>query len=140
MLETHAKVTLIEKHTIYVTPLNNQSCQHCQGQGCSSYSIARLFCKQDQAYQVDNPEQLPLQLGQIVTLSLPEGTLLKTAFFAYLLPLLFLILGTFLGKIFFHSEGGALFGAMIGLCLGLGNFWRVGRKKSMIARPKVIKK
>lgn len=139
MLETQATVTHIENQTIYVKPLTNRSCQHCQGKGCGTYAIARLFCKQDESYRVENPHSLSVSIGQHVTLVLPEGTLLKTAVIAYVIPLLFLLGGTFLGKMWTHQEGGALFGALLGFGIGLGIFWFLSRKKPLIPLPYIIK-
>ena len=44
--------------------------------------------------------------GDLVEMDLPEGELLRVSAFAYVIPLLGLLLGLWIGDLLFHSEAG----------------------------------
>ncbi len=56
--------------------------------------------------------------GQVVRIGIPTASILKSVFIAYLLPLVFIIVGAFLGEYYHHSDLAAVIGCFLGLAIG----------------------
>ena len=58
--------------------------------------------------------------GDMVEVDLPEGDLLRVSLFAYVIPLIALLAGLYLGDLLFHSETGQAVCAVILTALSTG--------------------
>lgn len=120
MLEMRAIVVSVQGQQAEITPLHGGGCGHCDSaNGCGSGKVSQLFCSgQSRKFVVKN--QAGARVGDEVEVTLPEGTLLRSSWRMYGLPLLLLLCGGLAGS-FFASEtaasgdGFALLGAILGL-------------------------
>ncbi len=104
--------------------------------GCESGSGACRSCLSSAKLEssVNNP--LGARAGDIVKISLPTRTLYKGAAILYLVPILGLIAGAFVGLWMATNLGWSdspvtVLGGMIGLGAGLGVVVRIGRGRKM---------
>ncbi|MBT9613232.1 MAG: SoxR reducing system RseC family protein [Burkholderiales bacterium] len=97
MLESQALVVKIEHGATYVEAQAGGSCGsgNCSTSACSTAVLTRIFSQQPKALRVNNP--IEAKVGEQVMLGLEEGAFLKSAFLAYLLPLVALIMGAMIG-------------------------------------------
>ena len=135
MLETRGTIMRIDGQHALVEADQASGCEQCNGKGCGSGKLARLFCGKPRQYRVHNP--INAGIGKEVIISVAEGALLRGVGIVYLLPLLLLITGALLGNFWFdnvgfghsgvdnpgtvetdHRDIYAAVGAMLGLMLG----------------------
>ena len=120
-------VSRIEPGQIWVRPRPVSACSRCAGQGCSSVSIARLFCQPQREFRVQADR--PLAIGEWVTVAVSEGRVLSSALLAYGLPVLGLLLGAAFGTFWpvGQSEFSAVLGGVLGLLCGFAMLFGVER-------------
>jgi sigma-E factor negative regulatory protein RseC len=131
-LEQQARVLSTEAGQAWVEPLSASECGTCHGGGCGSRHLAEVFQRGPRRYLADNSQQF--QVGERVLVEIPEGDLLKSALWAYGLPLLMLILGAALGRAL-AGEAGGLLGALTSLLLAsvIGRLRRNARPMARLA-------
>ncbi|MBE9609817.1 SoxR reducing system RseC family protein [Chitinilyticum piscinae] len=116
MIETEAQVSRADGAYAWVKIRPHSPCGHCDPEtGCKSVSISRMFGNAAQEFRVRN--DAGAQPGELVFVAVPEDALLKSALWAYGLPLLLLLAGALLGSLI-HAGWGALLGAACGLIAG----------------------
>ncbi len=78
--------------------------------------------------------------GDWVDVDLPEGQLLKFSAFVYVIPLLFLLAGLYLGKLLFGTEQGQFLCALVLTALSLGAviLYDRAQKKKGNGLPKIV--
>lgn len=83
-----------------------KGCGGCaESKGCGVSALSSLAGKSsDYVFQVAS--LTPLRAGQWVEIGLPERSLLTSVFLLYVIPLLAIVLSTFLSEYFLPSEGG----------------------------------
>ena len=91
MIKEQGKIEEIRKQTALVRIQKRSACAHCESKGSCSIS------KRDMLIEV--PNDLQAGVGDQVEVSVPEGTLLKLSALIYLLPVLLLLIGAFLGTL-----------------------------------------
>lgn len=71
------------------------------------------------------------QLGEYAVVEMPERVVLKASAIAYVIPLLVMLAGMFLGAVLFpaNRDTAALLGALIGLALSLGGLMLTEKKR-----------
>lgn len=114
MLEMDAHVVRVAGETAWVRVEAPSSCGACGGRGCGRSLFARVF-------HAGPPEHavfcnLPVLAGDAVVLGIPEGSLLRAAVRAYLLPLGLVIAGAV--ALSRWGDGMAAVGALAGLGIG----------------------
>ena len=109
------EIVEIGRGGVWVEALQQSACSSCNARsGCGQHSLSklgrkmRLWVNTEQAFAV----------GEQTVLSLPEGSLAKSALVLYGLPMLSLLLVSLLGHAAF-GEPGALVAGAAGLLLGL---------------------
>ncbi|WP_432720136.1 SoxR reducing system RseC family protein [Jeongeupia wiesaeckerbachi] len=116
MIDTEAQVVRTDASHAWVVIRPHTPCGNCDPQtGCRSVAISRMFGQAQQQYRVNNP--LGAKEGEYVKVAVAERTLLQSAFWAYGLPLLAMLLGALIGR--FVGTGVPLAevaGAAIGFC------------------------
>jgi sigma-E factor negative regulatory protein RseC len=137
MLEMRAIVMSIRGDEAEISPLGG-GCGQCDSvNGCGSNKVSQMFCSsQPRKFLVRN--QLGAHVGDEVSVSLPEGVLLRSSWRMYLLPLLLMLGGGLIGASLAGEtasrDGYALIGSMIGLVSGF--VW--GKISSAADRPQAV--
>ena len=117
MLEASGVIVAFEGDQALVQ-VDQSGCGRChEPGGCGGNPLNQLFGNAPRCFRVQNPGGLAV--GACVTLVIAEGAIRRSAMRAYAQPLIVLFLGAFIG-LWLNGEGGAIFGALIGLlCAGL---------------------
>ena len=132
MILEKAQVTNVDGDKVTVSAQIKTTCNACQAQAdCGTGVIANAFVNKHQTISLTSP--VPVKVGDVVTIGLPEARVLSASFWLYLLPLLVLIGGMLsLNSLFSHFGFGhellAFSGAIV---LTFGCFiWVSGHLKS----------
>lgn len=137
MLEQHARVVQSSGQGIWVEAMEPSGCGVCGGQGCASRRIAELFQRGPRHYPVES--QLPVSPGDKVIVGIPEGSLLRNAFFLYGMPLMLILGGALLLQLWFPGDLGAVTGAVLGVFVA-GAFIALASRKRRSAQPVVLRR
>ncbi|MDX1304100.1 SoxR reducing system RseC family protein [Photobacterium sp.] len=123
MMNTLATVVAVEPGSITVSCQQQTSCGHCGSRDtCGTGIVSKVV--PGRAHQVKITTQKSLTIGQVVEIGLSEQSILSSALLVYVVPLLFLLLGTALGQWWFvelsgTSEVGVVLAAVISAGIGL---------------------
>ena len=133
MLEQTAEVIKTAADGIWVRAVEPSGCGTCGGKGCSSRRIAELFQRKPRQFLVDC--DLSLAPGDRVVVGMPEGSVLKSAWRVYGLPLTLMLAGALLAQAVQPGDGSALAGMLLGGASG----WLAARG-GRSARPVVLRR
>lgn len=133
MLEQTAEVIKTAADGIWVQAVEPSGCGTCGGQGCSSRRIAELFQRKPRLFVVDC--DLSLAPGDRVVVGIARGSVLKSAWRVYGLPLILMLAGALLAQAVQPGDGAALVGLLIGGVVG----WLAARG-GRSARPVVLRR
>lgn len=133
MLEQTAEVMKTAADGIWVRAVEPSGCGTCGGQGCSSRRIAELFQRKPRLFLVDC--DLSLAPGDRVVVGIVRGSVLKSAWRAYGLPLALMLAGALLAQAVQPGDGAALVGLLLGGAAG----WLAARG-GRTARPVVLRR
>lgn len=93
-----------------------QGCSSCgQKKSCGVGKLAGA----GKTTRVTLPAPTSLQVGDIVTLSVPQSAINRAALLGYLLPATLLVIGSVIGQTILGSDLGAALGAAAGIAFGL---------------------
>ncbi len=130
MNEMRAVVLHLHGGDAEIAPVGHNGCGHCaDGKGCGSGKLSQLFCSsKPRTFLVEN--RAGAQVGDEVSVGLPDGVLLRTSMLMYLLPLACMLGGALLfGNVFVAMrDAGALLGAVAGLLAGFFLVRRMTRR------------
>jgi len=117
ILET-ATVVSIEADAIWVEAVQKSTCETCTAQkGCGTSVLAKLTGKTSRIRVLTGADHRhSLNLGQDVTIAIPEDVVVKASLLVYTLPLITSLVGLWLmsGVSDIVSVGGACIGLIIG--------------------------
>ncbi|WP_157670402.1 SoxR reducing system RseC family protein [Chitinibacter sp. GC72] len=118
MIETQAQVIRTEGAHAWIRIRPHSPCGNCDPEtGCKSVAITRMFGQAQDSYRVSNP--IAAQNNDLVMVAIAEDALLKTALWAYGLPMLLLLLGASMASYCYqHDELATLLGAGLGFFIG----------------------
>ena len=133
MLEQTAEVIKTAADGIWVRAVEPSGCGTCGGQGCSSRRIAELFQRKPRLFRVDC--DLSLSPGDRVVVGIARGSVLKSAWRVYGLPLALMLSGALLAQAIQPGDGAALVGLLLGGVVG----WLAARG-GRAARPVVLRR
>jgi sigma-E factor negative regulatory protein RseC len=131
MIEAQATVMKIEGGVTYVRTNRKSACGTCSSGGeCGSTSLIKLLGGKEVLFRAVN--EVGARVGEEVLVGVEESALTSGSAAAYLVPLLFLILGaaagTFLGGTPSGKDAYAVLGALAGLAAGFAVLkWFSGR-------------
>lgn len=104
-----------------ISPLGSGCGQCNSANGCSSGKLTKVFCSSElRTFSVLN--QAGAQVGDEVSVALPEGALLRSSWRIYMLPMLLMLFLGFVGASMATDapsrDGFAVAGSMLGLFTG----------------------
>lgn len=153
MIEQTAKVVSIKQGYAWVLPAGTKDCGSCatgngntnkSGAACSSAGLFDFFRPAAEKVYVANP--LHAKPGDEVVIGMQGNALLIYSVFAYLLPLVSMIVFALLGKELFvalnlHADAGAILAGVCGLFGGLRiAAWQAARvARSERNRPVILR-
>lgn len=123
MIEQSARVLTIGQGSAWVEPVSETSCSSCSsGASCSSFKVFDFFRPAVRKMCVANP--LHAKPGDYVVVGMKADTLLAYSLFAYMLPLVSMILFAVAGQYLFQyltlsGDAGAILSGLFGLLSGL---------------------
>ncbi len=129
MLEERGIVTEVTGKFAYVETALKSSCSHCSASSCGTGALASHFSKRSTRIKVENSHNA--QKGDSVVIGIDESSMMNASLLVYMLPLLLLFVGGYLGELGTnHStigEWSSIIGGVFGLVIGL--FWarRIGQ-------------
>lgn len=119
MIEAFATVISHQNGVAKVEYIRSSACGHCEHEtSCSMKDDG-----ESKQQLIDIPCELNLIAGQQVRIGIPENSLVKGAFFAYMVPLICVLTGAAIGSLFDSSTNelssilGALFGGIVGFVI-----------------------
>jgi sigma-E factor negative regulatory protein RseC len=133
MLEQAAEVVKTAADGIWVQAVEPSGCGTCGGRGCSSRRIAELFQRKPRLFLVDC--DLSLAPGDRVVVGIARGSVFRSAWRVYGLPLTLMLAGALLAQAVQPGDGPALAGMLLGGVVG----WLVARG-GRAARPVVLRR
>jgi sigma-E factor negative regulatory protein RseC len=133
MLEQTAEVIKTAADGIWVKAVEPSGCGTCGGQGCSTRRIAELFQRKSRLFLVDC--DLSLSPGDRVVVGIAQGSVLRSAWRVYGLPLALMLAGALLAQTVQPGDGPALVGMLLGGVAG----WLAVRG-GRVARPVVLRR
>ncbi|MDZ4202681.1 MAG: SoxR reducing system RseC family protein [Gallionella sp.] len=112
-LETRARVVQLDGAYALVLPSQGGGCGQCSDKGCGAGKLSGLFCSKPRQFRVDN--RLGASVGDEVIVAVEDGTVLRGIGLMYLLPLVVLLIGAWLGSELGAHDGYSALGALLGL-------------------------
>lgn len=109
MQET-GEVVSVTNNTLKVRIYRKSAC----GDGCASCGL----CKNNENI-IEVKNSVNAQIGDKVTLEISSGKLFKAAFLVYIIPLIMLIAGYYIGRIFTKNEGLCVLSAFLLMIISL---------------------
>ena len=128
MLETRATVVQVDGQYALVQAEPGNGCEQCNGKGCGTGQLSRLFCSNPRQFQVNNP--INAGIDDEVIISIADGAVLRGIGQVYVLPLLLLLIGAMLGNQWAVLDGHRDIYSAMGALLGLGVGFVFSRKIS----------
>ncbi len=122
MIIESGRVVAVNSDSLWVETIQQSTCGSCAAEkGCGQGLIAKWGGHTSYLrvlLEGRNPEDF--QIDQTVKIGVPEEVVVKGSLFVYLIPLLGLMLGAWLGQSLVASDVAAILGALGGLLLGGG--------------------
>ena len=114
ILET-ATVTSVEPDALWVEAVQKSACETCSAQkGCGTAVLSKLSGRTNRIRVIRNQsKEQSFEVGQQVTIAIPEDVVVLGSLGAYMVPLVASLLGLWL-------MGSSDLMSVIGACLGLG--------------------
>ena len=97
MIEERGRVVKLDSAFVWVETIRKDTCGSCEAKnGCGQGLMNRLRPSRNHAY-IRAANRYPVNIGDEVTVALPESAVVSASFLVYLLPLLTLLCGAFIG-------------------------------------------
>ena len=138
MLEQRARVVHSSGDNVWVEAMAPEDCGVCEGQGCASRRLGELFQLRPRQYAVTS--QLPVAPGDSVIVGIPDGIVLKTAFYLYGMPLGLIMTGALLFQAWFPGDLGAVMGSLMGMSAAGLLIASSGRKHRADTQPVLLRR
>ncbi len=117
MIEESAVVVKVEGSYAWVERERQSSCGSCAAnKGCGTATLQKVMGNKRSQLKALNRAQA--KEGDCVVIGLQEQALLKGSLYAYLMPLLVMLLGAVIAEGMFANEGLTILGGLAGLLSG----------------------
>lgn len=140
MIEEHGRVVAVEPGTVWVETVRRGSCDACNaGRGCGQRMLERM--QTGGAARVRALADGPADVGDEVTIGIPEQLLLRGTLRVYLLPLLLLFAGALAGQHLGSGDATSIASGLLGLAAGFAwNRWHSHRyENDRDHQPRVLR-
>lgn len=131
MIKEVGQVVAIDGDTVWVQTQTKTSCSTCQvNKACGTGIISKSFSQK--VFLTPMANHLQAQVNDQVEVGIPEDMVVKASLLVYFLPLLTMISGLIIGRMFFPNvaEGWLILSALIGLSVGFVLTRYIGQKIS----------
>jgi sigma-E factor negative regulatory protein RseC len=140
MIEEYAIVTKSEGTAATLEIERRTACGLCgQKRGCGNATWGKMLGHDSHDFTAEN--QINAHVGDSVVVGIDEQAVLSSTFFLYVVPLVGLLIGTFVADYLFKNQFYVILGAVLGLVLGF--LWvkghLIGHDKSGVAFSKKYK-
>jgi sigma-E factor negative regulatory protein RseC len=128
MIETQARVTVVEPGYAWIESERRSGCSQCSSSdGCGVSTLSQLFGSQHIRMRLSDP--LGVQAGDDVIIGLSERRLVTAAAVVYMVPLLIMIVIALAGVHLGYGQGALVLLSVTGLLTGLWLVrYRAGRE------------
>lgn len=116
MLEESAIVIDVHDGYLWVESQSRSACGQCSTSSCTTSVISKMFGVRANHLMLKN--SLDVRPGQHVIIGIPDDLLVRASIWAYMVPLIFMVMGTVLGNILGLNDGLQSVLALSGLILG----------------------
>lgn len=117
MIEEYAVVTTTVKNLATLEIERRTACGLCgQKRGCGNATWGKLLGHKSQTISAENV--IDANVGDSVVVGIDERVFLRSVFYLYIVPLLFMLSGAILADTLFDNELYVILAAMSGLVLG----------------------
>lgn len=118
MLEHNGRVIEATPSSVLIETERRSACGHCSvSDRCGTSAIAGLFRQRANIVRLDN--SMDLQTGDGVVIGIPEHLLLRAALWAYMVPMLMMIVFALMVAMAGHGDLYVFLASMAGLFNGL---------------------
>lgn len=126
MIEESVKILSIENDALWVEGIQRSACHTCTAQAGCGQSLLAKFTAQPVRLRIplDGLEARSFRVGQDVTIGIGEQVMVRGSLLMYLMPLLFLLLGIWVGERGFNHE---LMTVLCGLLALFGGSFLAGK-------------
>ncbi len=118
MIEEHGQVVRVEDAAAWVETQRQSTCGQCQVESTCGHGLMSRLLPGRGSMVIRVPCHDPLNIGDRVTIAVPEQALLSASFLVYLVPLVLLLLGATLGTMATLAEPMVIVLAGFGFVLG----------------------
>jgi sigma-E factor negative regulatory protein RseC len=124
MVEEPARVVAAADSFVLVETLHRSTCESCSAhKGCGTATLGKVLGRRRTSVRALS--DIDVRAGDQVVVAIAEGAMLRGSLATYLMPLLLMIVGAFLGQqlsfgLSVQGEGLTIFLGVAGLGLGFG--------------------
>jgi len=127
MIEESGKIVAIGKDFVWVETMRKSACDACSAKnGCGHRALSRGARAGNTHVRARN--QYDLDVGDPVTIGIPEDVLMKGSLVVYLLPLLLMMLSSLTVDGIWSSDGATGLAGIFGLAVGFALVWLFSRR------------
>ena len=123
MLTETGRVVAVQSDCLWIETVRRSTCGSCSAQKACGHGLLNA-AQTDRVHHVrvllGRYSANDFQIGDEVTISIPERVLVTGALLVYILPLLTLLAGALLAASIWPGDAAALLGAGAGFSIGLG--------------------
>ena len=134
MIEESGRIVEIDGDRVWVETIRTTACDTCKAQkGCGHGLINKASPGNTFRLDVDRAGH-EVNVGDVAVIGIPEDSLIKASLISYLMPILFLIIGAAVGKLWLGETTSVILG-MAGLTAGFWAVKLIGGSKSIAQSP-----
>jgi sigma-E factor negative regulatory protein RseC len=143
MMTALATVTAVTEskqgNVVELSCQQQSSCSHCASKNsCGTGIVSKAIGNKSHKWALITQEKV--KSGQMIEIGLPEKKLIQFASVVYLLPIVMLMLGGFLGQYFFspsHGEGWIILSAFLSMGAGIWLARKVSEKMKQVSEQAI---
>ncbi|AMO56957.1 SoxR reducing system RseC family protein [Endozoicomonas montiporae] len=141
MIEEHGRVVAVEGDAIWVETIRKTTCSGCSAKnGCGQHLAEKYKSSKTHSYiRASNASGSSIKEHDEVTIGIPENALMKASMVVYLLPLLSMMAGLFLGSFLAIGDLWTMLLSLSGLVAGFLPVRMLGQKAGDMCHVQVLK-
>ncbi|MET4693995.1 SoxR reducing system RseC family protein [Endozoicomonas lisbonensis] len=141
MIEEQGRVVTVEEGAVWVETIRKTTCSSCSARnGCGQHLAEKYKSSKTHSYiRAANETGSTIKEHDEVVIGIPEDSLMKASMVVYLLPLLSMMAGLWLGSFLVLGDLVTVLLALSGLAAGFVPVRMLGQKASELCRVQVLK-